>query len=346
MRIAFTTKNYFPMLGGSLVFAAMLAKAFSRKGHEVRLLTRMPGKCTGKENGFEVVREPSWKLLSATADWADVLIQVDASWKDALPFFLKGVPWFPTIHRGKAPYSCLDGKGRLLLAIESMGYRLGKSIGVAHYVMNSWNLNNEPIPNPYDDQFFYFPAASTPRDIDVLYVGRVSRDKGVFVLLEALKLVSLSLPQEQPLKVAYVGVGVDLLELKNTPQATTDFELVTPGMLSPREVGNWMRRSKVLAFPTTPAWLEASPLTVIEAVACGCKVVASDIGGTKENIGPEGALVPPGDVEKLAAAIVTALRAGNPPISPEVSDFLSSRKLDTVADKYLARFQQSLSIQK
>jgi glycosyltransferase involved in cell wall biosynthesis len=57
-------------------------------------------------------------------------------------------------------------------------------------------------------------------------------------------------------------------------------------------------------------WEEAFGLTLAEALATGCPVVASRIGATPEIVtdGHNGLLVPPGDVYALAAAVGRVLR--------------------------------------
>lgn len=338
MKIAVSSKSFYPILGGSIVFGAMLAKAFVQAGHEVKFITRTEG--TEDDNfSFPVIRKPGFKQMTALADWADVLMQVDASWRDVFPFLLKGVPWFPTIHRGKVPYSDLDLKGKLLLSLEALGYQIGNAIGVADYVISSWNVKTPSIPNPYDESCFY--TASGERDIDILYVGRLQTDKGIFVLLDAIKRLTES-GERKISKVAFVGKGVQPEDILQEATSIAGVEVLLPGMLPPQKVADWMRRSKVLAFPTTPAWLEASPLTPLEALACGCRIVASDIGGTRENIGPRGILVKAGDAANLSDGLAIALGGIDRDQPQDVQNFLRNRRLSQVASLYLDRFQDAL----
>src|SRR5207253_193812 len=57
-----------------------------------------------------------------------------------------------------------------------------------------------------------------------------------------------------------------------------------------------------------PSRAESMPYVVLEAIAAGMPIIATDVGGISEIFGPAaGALVPPGDAAALADAIDTAL---------------------------------------
>lgn len=335
MKIIVSTKSFYPLLGGSIVFAEMMAEAFTRAGHEVILITRTPGTSLIPTE-YKILRQPSFYCLIKLAKWADVVLQVDASWRDVIPFLLHNVPWVPTVHRGKPPYRGLGVRQRLLLAIESAGYRVGNTIGVADYVIKNWKIKSPAIPNPYNDLCYRAPESNAIRDIDILFVGRITRDKGVFVLLEALKILGNSGVRR---KIVFVGIGPALDELRMASEAMeNDYDFFFPGLEVSNAVATWMRRSKVLAFPTTPDWLEASPLTPLEAAACGCKVVAANIGGTIENVSSSHWLVKSGCVESLVQGLIDALDSDLGKIDQETKRFLADRTLDHIADRYLNHF--------
>ena len=65
------------------------------------------------------------------------------------------------------------------------------------------------------------------------------------------------------------------------------------------------RLREVIAAVVPSIWFENAPLSVLEPMALGVPVIASQIGGIPEMIddGQDGLLVPPGDVDALATAL-------------------------------------------
>jgi glycosyltransferase involved in cell wall biosynthesis len=73
------------------------------------------------------------------------------------------------------------------------------------------------------------------------------------------------------------------------------------------DIPDLLRSSTVLVRPST---LEGMPLTVLEAMASGIPVVATDVGGTPELVehGVTGYLVKPGDARAVATAVLEIAR--------------------------------------
>ncbi|GBD44052.1 N-acetylgalactosamine-N, N'-diacetylbacillosaminyl-diphospho-undecaprenol4-alpha-N-acetylgalactosaminyltransferase [bacterium HR40] len=96
----------------------------------------------------------------------------------------------------------------------------------------------------------------------------------------------------------------------------------------------WMRRASV--FVLSSLW-EGLPGVVIEALAAGCPVVATDCpSGPREILadGRFGRLVPVGDAAALAAAILDTL--ANPPDPAGLRDRARAFAVDTAIDRYLS----------
>jgi len=108
-----------------------------------------------------------------------------------------------------------------------------------------------------------------------------------------------------------------------------------PGGQAPEQVAEWINAADVL---TLPSWSEGYPNVVVEGVACGRPVVATDVGGTREILHADnGILVPPKNAEALATALRQAL--DQPWDRPAIAAAMS-RTWDDVAVETLAVCEQ------
>ena len=80
------------------------------------------------------------------------------------------------------------------------------------------------------------------------------------------------------------------------------------GARRPDDVALWIGASDLV---TLPSWAEGTPNVVLEALTCGRRVVASNVGGIPAVVDDEllGELVPPRSAAELARALGRALRA-------------------------------------
>ena len=165
------------------------------------------------------------------------------------------------------------------------------------------------VPNgvPLDEIDAEGPAGPEETGIEaghrvVLFVGRLSAEKSLDVLLTALPAV-LAEPDtvavlcgEGPLRAA--------VERRLTEYGIRD-RVRLPGYV--RNVWRWMKRADVFVAPSL---FEGQPNTVLEAMACGCPLVVSDIPGHREFLDQSTAvLVNPHDAAALAKAVLDVLSA-------------------------------------
>jgi glycosyltransferase involved in cell wall biosynthesis len=129
----------------------------------------------------------------------------------------------------------------------------------------------------------------------VLYVGRVSPEKGVEVLVEAWRHVAA----ETTLELVIVGDGPSRSNLELRAMPSIQFV----GHLPAAQVREWMHAARTLALPSI--WYEGQPIVALEALAAGLPVLASRIGGMPDLLGPLGHewLVPSGVVEDWSNAL-------------------------------------------
>jgi glycosyltransferase involved in cell wall biosynthesis len=145
-------------------------------------------------------------------------------------------------------------------------------------------------PNAVDDP----GASSGARRAGVLYVGRLSEEKGVAVLAAAARLTSAV--------ITVVGDG-PLRTLASSAPTTLTFA----GAMPRGEARAMMARAAAVVVPSI--CYENFPAVVAEAFAAGTPVIASRIGALAEIIedGRTGWLAAPGDPAALAAAIGAAV---------------------------------------
>jgi glycosyltransferase involved in cell wall biosynthesis len=145
-------------------------------------------------------------------------------------------------------------------------------------------------------------SADGPFKTDVLLVGRMEEQKGVDVLLRALRLLK---DRGRTVRTRIVGGGS--LE---APYRALNAEL---GLEESVEFCGWrtdvealMLRSRLLALPSR---FEGLPMVLLEGMALGMPVLSSTAGGAPEVIrdGVSGLLVPPAEVEPLADALAAVL---------------------------------------
>jgi glycosyltransferase involved in cell wall biosynthesis len=137
------------------------------------------------------------------------------------------------------------------------------------------------------------------------FVGTLAPHKGAHVLIEAFR----GLPQADLRLTLHGALRVDPRYVARLVEASrADPRIHLAGPFAEGGQAGILGDLDALVVPSV--WWENSPLTVLEAVAAGLPVIASDIGGIPEILPPgTGLLVPPGDVEALRAAL-RALAAG------------------------------------
>ncbi|WP_228255022.1 glycosyltransferase [Ornithinimicrobium avium] len=148
------------------------------------------------------------------------------------------------------------------------------------------------------------PAAVDP--VQVGYVGRLAAHKGVGVLLDAVAAYP-------DLRLTVVGAGPQEEQLRERAAYPDLGDRVSfAGAATQEELPALLAGLDVLAVPslTTPGWVEQFGRVVVEAMAAGVPVVASDSGALPEVVGDAGVLVPEGDAAALGEAL---LRVGREP---------------------------------
>ncbi|MDF1496532.1 MAG: glycosyltransferase family 4 protein [Patescibacteria group bacterium] len=212
------------------------------------------------------------------------------------------------------------------------------------------NSKTTVVPNPIlkpnpnraqlDEPLTGIELSSTNHEFKiVLYVGRVSKDKGVENLIEAWSLFKQKIdvrPSSRAhvegsskfdVRLRLVGDGPYLQEIKKLNDPTIE----CLGALDHSELAKYYAEASIFVFPSL--LMENQPTVLLEAVSHGLNIVASDIGGVGELLRGYGTLVPPADSAKLADAINTEIT--NKPNLALGQEILSRHDMDKVMDEYL-----------
>lgn len=195
-----------------------------------------------------------------------------------------------------------------------------KVIGLCHGVIilsNEWMELQEALPGC---QLYYLPnAIDLSKYVDVgqeritskgdqlflhvLYLGHMGKDKGSFDLIAAAKKV---LGQENGVVFDLVGqeqIMGDLRQL-NTEVAEAGLEqfIHFQSPVFGAEKIKLFRSADIFVYPSHH---EGMPMAVIEAMACGLPIIATQVGGMPDLVSPgvNGLLVPAGNPDQLANAI-------------------------------------------
>jgi len=137
------------------------------------------------------------------------------------------------------------------------------------------------------------------------FVGRLTRDKGVPELIQAFEAIHHAEPGARLLLVGWFDHAEDALEEVLRTRIESHPGIHCTGFVS--DTAPYYRAMDVLVLPT---WREGFPNVVLEAAATGVPVVTTSCTGARDSVIPEvtGSLIPPGDPEAIASALLDLLR--------------------------------------
>jgi spore coat protein SA len=152
----------------------------------------------------------------------------------------------------------------------------------------------------------------------IIYTGRLVPYKGVHVLLDAMRILENKKINAKCQIVGGAGFGSSnptRYVRKLRRRRSTNTELV--GYVAGEGVAELLRDADIFCCPSI--WNDPFPLALLEAMASGLPIVASNTGGIPEQLAHGGGImVPPNDPEALAAALERLVN--DVPYREELSD--------------------------
>ncbi len=208
--------------------------------------------------------------------------------------------------------------------------KVTKAVHADRYIFNSCYLRDEALEkfpdlphtavlaNGADPNMFYpVPAPKSPEAIaTVLFASRLVPDKGLHVFLDAMRLLLERGTELRGVVVGGSGFGGSLptpyvLEMQARAPVNVRFEPYCAGPL----LAERFRNADIYCLPA--CWHDPFPMTVLEAMASGVPVVASESGGIPQQLSQGGGLmVPRNSAPDLADAL--ARLAMNPGLRAEM----------------------------
>ncbi|MDP2719499.1 MAG: glycosyltransferase family 4 protein [Dehalococcoidia bacterium] len=161
------------------------------------------------------------------------------------------------------------------------------------------------IPNGVDNTHFspVGPYIDYMKDgkINLLFVGRLEKRKGLKTLLKAFQLLKKEYPET---RLIVVGPGERAInKYQNMAQKENIPDVIFTGYIPSQELPQYYRSADIFCAPATGE--ESFGMVLLEAMSCGKPVVASNIEGYAGVLsdGLEGFLVPPKNIESLKDAM-------------------------------------------
>lgn len=333
MRILMTTINFYPHIGGIETVTKYLAEEFSKKNHEVCVLTNTVNKSVDNMN-YRVIRKPSLQQVWQEYKRCDVFVHQQISLKYVWPLLIKRKPWVIVHHGVDLPKGIWGFLKRVL-------FRFAHNIAVSNATARGYRLQKyKVIYNSYDEEQFYHESDDLECERNgIVFCGKCSEAKGVKLLIDAFDAFKTRTGSSRTLTI--IGDHEEKQYLHSYAQklvSSNDIQFV--GFKNPSEIRAIMNKSEFQVVPSIAN--EAFGVVVLEGMACGCIVIGSSGDGIEEAIGDSGLIFKKGSVSELADTLV---KANNLTKEQKIKmknrgyEHLKDFKVENIADEYLKYFK-------
>ncbi|MGI9628431.1 MAG: glycosyltransferase [Longimicrobiales bacterium] len=227
----------------------------------------------------------------AAAQTAGVPLVGGAAGSDVHTHPLRGTPWADVTREA------ISGSDQVISVSKGLARQIVEIGKPKREVVVVYNGVDADAFSPPADQVATRRELGLPEQgIGLCFVGRTVLAKGLHELLDAFGRVVANYPSAW---LAVVGDGPDRLEVEQRAEELGLAERVFfPGAKSNADVPAWLQAADVFVLPSHN---EGLPNVVLEAMAVGLPVIATDVGGTAEAVdeGATGFLTMPKDTDAL-----------------------------------------------
>jgi glycosyltransferase involved in cell wall biosynthesis len=172
-------------------------------------------------------------------------------------------------------------------------------------------------------------SVSIPRTF--VFIGRYERRKGI----QEINIVLKKLLPEHSFQFDFIGDIPDSKKVKSS-------KIIYHGKISDViEIQKILSRADVLVCPS---YSEGMPTVILEAMASGMAIIASDVGAVSEQVGPtNGTLIRPGDTTGLYEAMVKYVLMEKPELWAQKQNSLSKIKKSFLWDSIIQKTISEIS---
>ncbi|HEY9612923.1 glycosyltransferase family 4 protein [Allocoleopsis sp.] len=182
-------------------------------------------------------------------------------------------------------------------------YLIALSESWKDFYINNCDLTAEQVvvlPNPVEIPENVPERSNSHKKINIVFLGRIGKRKGVFDLLEAYAKVA----PEQRKKSELILAGIGQVEQANhlAERLYLKEHVAFAGWVDSAKRSELLSQADVFLLPS---YNEGLPMALLEAMSWGLPVITTPVGGIPEVIthNETGLLVNPGDVQQLAEAL-------------------------------------------
>jgi glycogen synthase len=301
VRILICSYDFYPLIAGGPTAAMTLAMGLCERGYDVTVATTTAA--AGNDDAsfpFLTIRGPGAAQLLRLVQAADLVWHNHVSLRLLWPLLFMRRPLVIVHHSPLVTDARQTDTGLRVRfgGLKRAACRLGENAFVSDAFRKAADLPGPVIYNSYDQTNFH-AWPDVMRDRDVVFLGRLERQKGADLLIDALALLAR---KGMRLRATIIGAGPQDEALRAQVSTHGLGDLVEfAGALRGEPLSRTLARHRVMAMPSR--WFEGLPISAVEALGCGCVVVGSNCGGLPEAIGPGGVVIAQDSVPELAAAL-------------------------------------------
>lgn len=340
MKILIYSPAFFPSIGGLERIGLILCQEFVHKGHQVKVITTTRSNNFDMPDNFnfEIIRNPGFIRYIQLLKWCEIYYQRNISLKGLIAYIFERKPIVISHH---GVYERRTGKNGFRDRLKLFIVQYTTNISISNFVAKNLNANSFVIYNPIDTDIFN-TEYSVKRENKLVFLGRFVSQKGIDILLRALKI---ALKVNIDLELVLIGDGPEKDRLYTLIQELDIKKNISfRGELKGNALAEELNKYSIIIVPSLDK--EGFGNVVLEGIACGCVPIVSNTGGLVEALGECGLTFNKGDHNDLANKIKILLNDDNKfnSFKSHFNKHLEKHKPEIVAKRYLEIFEIALNV--